>query len=147
MVCFFFLPSQAPRRIPSQFFGIDSLPFFSEYLAFEELICKIKHDFLSVLYGSWWSFWVAAQEKDGVKRYTCGGASTRVLLVYFQLWFLQGSPGISTCNAVTVEHEERLKLMKLQPCGLLHQQNEATGTWGLNASLRIGTLLRLWAMT
>lgn len=44
---------------------------------------------------------MAAQEKDGVKCYTCGVASTRVLLVYFQLWFLQGSPGISTCNAVT----------------------------------------------
>lgn len=44
-------------------------------------------------------------------------------------------------------HRAGLKLMKLQSCGLLRQQNEATSTLGKNTAVMIRRPLRLRAMT
>lgn len=82
---------------------------FSEYLTFNELICKIKHVFLPVIQCRRRESLSHNAGEDGVKYCTRGTVhhcrATGVLLVYFQPRFLPASLGTLTCNADTVKRE------------------------------------------
>lgn len=79
--------------------------------------------------------------------------ATRALLVYFQprfCWLLWGFKPVMQIQWNERDgaalHGPGLRLMKLQSCGLLRQQNEAPSPSGLNTSMMI-RLLRLQSMT
>ncbi len=106
------------------------------------------------------SSWITTQEKTGlstvlvvlVVQYITAGPP-EPSLVYFQprfrclLWGFKPVMQIQWNERDGAAlHGPGLRLMRLQSCGLLHQQNEAQSTSGLNTSTMI-RLQRLEAMT
>lgn len=142
-------------------------PSFPEYQTFNEewLIASVwkKMFFFHFTQGQQWAqhplffllqFLSHHIGEDGVKYCTVHRCwATRALLVYFQPRFCQLLRGFKPVMQIqwnerdgAALHGPGLRLMKLQSCGLLHQQKEAPSTSGLNTSMMI-RLPRLKAMT